>query len=337
MTTCLLVGHNRGMTERIPALIPLPDHPYYLWQTLAQCVNLPRHDVDPVFLVYGTGSSPRPSALLERVMAETSHEARWHFFPDDRPEDERTYNAAMKPRLVGRHLSEHRESVNRRHLILDPDVLVIREPVEGWESIPSQSASLTDSYAGSRYLAEKGALGYLCSLVGLKPTAFVGAGAQYLIQGLPSGFWHEVARLSKKSYREMTDNAEKYRGTADPDYAVQAWCAEMYMTQLLSMAIGWPFTPDPHMEFIWADSPAREWQRPGVTFFHDAGVPEPNGRDFCKIEHQVAPWGDDGTLVLSSGAVSRESASWHYVASLREVTGRYPSLCEGWHDLAASV
>lgn len=287
-------------------LVPLPDHPYYLWQALVQSVYLRERGWPVAYLVYCQGT---PSARLRSLMGAGL--ADWHVWPDWRTD--KSYNAAMKPWLVGRYLSAHPERVGESLLILDPDAL----PLRPWpEAMPGVLLGTdTDSYTGPGYLQGRVAWEPLCRLVGVDPDRAAqhsGIGAQYVTTGLPGSWWESVAELSIEAHRLLT-------GIPSPDagHPVQAWCAEMYVTQLAAIRDGIEPRADPGMSMVWANGPRTGWESAG--FFHDAGQEIEDGRHFCKITHQSSPWG-------KSLSVAPDSASAPYVDLIRRTAEDYPDL-----------
>lgn len=288
-------------------LVPLPDHPYYLWQALVQARWLAEHDWPATFLVYQQhgGPSPRLRALMGAGVAD------WVVWDDWRTD--RTYNAAMKPWLVGRYLQAHPDLVDQAVLILDPDCL----PLRPWPD-PAPGVLLgtcTDSYTGPGYLAGRGAWEPLCALVGVDPTLAArhpGIGAQYVTTGLPGDWWCEVAELSVDAHRLL-------KGIPSPDdgYPVQAWCAEMYVTQLCAIRDGIEPAADDAMAMVWANGPAAGWDSAG--FFHNAGQTVDDGHHFCKLTWQHPPFG-------RPHPVDPDSASAPYVDLIRRTEAAWPHL-----------
>ncbi len=72
------------------------------------------------------------------------------------------------------------------------------------------------------------------------------------------------------------------------------------------------------MTSSWANSHAADWGT-SRAYFHDAGQPTENGRDFCKITWQSSPFRKEIT-------VSPESASWHYLQLVRRTEEMFPDL-----------
>ncbi len=288
-------------------LVPLSDHPYYLWQALVQAVWAREHGWTVRYLVYHQG---RPSDRLLRLAASGLGE--WHLWPDWRTE--KVYNASMKPGLVGRYLTEHPESVAESLLIIDPDAL----PLRPWpDAIPGVLLGTdTDSYTGPGYLKSKGAWEPLCSLVGVHPdvaATLPGMGAQYVATGLSGAWWTGVAEQSVAAYRLM----QGIPAPAGDPYPVQAWCAEMYVTQLAAIRDGIEPRIAPEMGMVWANGSASAWESEG--FFHDAGQQEPHPQHFCKITHQSSPFHADLE-------VDPASSSAPYVDLIRRTTQAHPDL-----------
>lgn len=285
-------------------VVPLSDHPYYLWQALVQSVYLRERGWPPTFLVYCQG---RPSDRLRALMGAGL--ADWHVWADWRTDQ--SYNAAMKPWLVGRYLTAHPDT--GPVLILDPDAL----PLRPWpDALPGVlHGTDTDSYTGPNYLRTKGAWEPLCALVGVDPdhaATLPGIGAQYVTTA-PGAWWEGVAELSVEAYRMLSAIPAP---EGDP-YPVQAWCAEMYVTQLAAIRDGIEPRTEPSMGMVWANGLRTGWESAG--FFHDAGQTVEDGRHFCKITHQSSPWG-------KPLAVSPESSSAPYVDLIRRTAEQYPDL-----------
>ena len=293
-------------------LVPLPDHPYYLWQALVQAVYLKGKGWPVTFLVYKRG--PAPSTRLLRIMGAGLGE--WLVWDEWRPAGRRGYNAAMKPWLVGKFLEENPHLVGEQLLILDPDALPLRQ----WPGTIKGVlyGTDTDSYTGPEYLQSKNAWFPLCELVGVDPdraAKYRGVGAQYVTTGLPGAWWEAVAELSVEAFKLL----QRIPVPPGDQYAVQAWCAEMYVTQLAAIRDG--VTPIGHggMNMVWANGPLGAWETHG--FFHDAGQHVPDPKHLCKTIYQSSPWGLKEPL-----RVDPDSASAPYVDLIRQVEEQYPEL-----------
>lgn len=294
-------------------LVATSDHPFYLWQVLVQIEHFRERGTlsGAHWLLYHQGEYPSP--LAKRIARETN--ANFHFWRDVRRVKE--YDPAMKPWLLGAYFRDHPEDVGKRFQYIDPDVMVIQEP-EFYDEIPAWSASCTDSYTGPGYLRSHGENLWrdLCAIAGADACAaekVLGVGAQWIIQDADADFWFDVSVASE----QMWLRCKAQPRAEGQQYQVQAWCAEMYATQLLALAYGFPVRSDPAMSFLWANGEVSEWDDHG--YFHDAGVNTENGRDFCKISHQSSPF-------RTPLAVNPASASSRYVDLIRRTVSTYPSV-----------
>lgn len=316
-------------------VIPAPDHPYYLWQVLAQSVALEELGQAAQYLMY-TGRQGPPSKELLAMMGQGAVDTIvWNDWRD-RP----TYNPAMKPWLVGRWLEAKPELVDEPFLLIDPDAIPT-----GKRRVPTPSperwfATDTDTYTGPEYLrTRKGGeklWEQLCALVGVDPEvagAQPGVGAQYAVVGQDHDFWYTVAEKSIDAYALLEtfreggkahEPAVAVSGVAHDEprpngQPVQSWCAEMYVMQLEAARRNIVIRPSAPMSMVWADGKAEDWETAG--FFHDAGVVAENGRDFSKTSWQKGPFGS-----LDKLEVDPESASAPYVDLLRRTLEKYPEL-----------
>lgn len=284
-------------------LVPMPDHPYYVWQARVQYRELVRQGRAVTYLVYTRGRRS-PSRALKRALPESAVEW-WH---DWRTPEQMTYNPAMKPWLVGKWLDKWPEAQGDAHLILDPDAI----PTEHFEmprvTEADWAATDTDTYTGTGYLKSKQAWEPLCDALAVDQTPIRGVGAQVVFSGVDGAFWDDVAQESIRLFHILDDLPTP----PGEGYPVQAWCSEMYVTPLIAGSRGIEMHADPTMSMVWAGDDAEGWERAG--FFHNAGVREENGRDFCKLSYQRSDPSRD--LARIRRIVSPESASWRFVDML---------------------
>lgn len=303
------------MAERvtIPALVPLPDSPFYLWQMLVQAVELRRKNIPVTYLVYTGALSDQLRCFMDAKIAPI------HVWDDWRPRTQRSYGPAMKPWLVGRYLEAHPELVTQPFVLMDPDVIPIRSSLP----IPTPTTwhgTDTDSYTGPGYIRSKGEGLWLdlCRIADVDPDKAAqapGIGAQYTFTGQDHTFWYDVARKSVLGYRHMVQNAARY--TPKDTTPIQAWCSEMYFMQFEMIRRGITPSASPQMSMVWADGPATGWKTAG--FFHAAGVTGPSDQHFYKAGYQNSPFGRAIT-------VSPESASARYVRLIAATEKTHPEL-----------
>lgn len=294
-------------------LVALPDHQFYLWQMLVQIQHFQERgelgEVD--YLLYHSGKKPSDKA---RAIADGTG-ARLHFWRD--PRHQFDYNPMMKPWLIARYLEKYPEQRVHRFHYVDPDVM-FTQPADFYDQAPSWAGSPTDSYTGPGYLRSHGEdlWNDLCAIAGVPSEAAArvpGAGAQWVVADTDAQFWDDVSETSLKMFHRCL----RQKQAPGQQFKVQAWCAEMYATQLVALAYGFPVYPDPALAFLWANGPAADWDNFG--YFHNAGLPVPNGIDFCKGEHQVSPFRKN--LYVDPG-----SASYHYLKLVQRTEQNWPEL-----------
>lgn len=292
-------------------LVPTSDHPFYIWQSLVQMVSM--EDLGLIdetrWLFYTARMSDRLRKIVDSGIAQCVVLQDW-------PRD-KTYNPAMKPWQVGRWLNANKDYVDDNILVVDPDVILTRKPT----LVPQRGVlhgTDTNSYTGPQYLKSKNAFDSLCAITGADPKEaekYSGIGAQVAFTGMSGDWWEDIAKLSIFAYKEL-------KKIPSPDgNPVQAWCAEMYVTQFVAIRDGIEPRTEPSMSMVWADGPVSSWDTCG--FFHDAGQTKENPDHFCKLTHQVSPWG-------KNLAVSSNSASSKYVNLIQGTAARYPSLV--WYN-----
>lgn len=277
-------------------LIPLTDHPFYLWQALVQ------HSagVDATWLIYR--HNRRNSEYLNRF---TKSGAKFVVWDDWR--SKKNYNPMMKPALVGHWLNAN--PTDEAVMVIDPDVIPTGQPLPTGQSGVILGTD-TDHYTGPEWLKSKGVWELLCGMLGADPVdvaRYPGIGAQYIFRDIPGEWWLEVAERSVSVYETL----RKHPVDAQP------WCAEMYVTHILAARDGYRPTASDRMQMFWADGKLSDWDE--MAFFHDAGQTKSNGRDFCKKLYQMSPFNQ--TI-----AVHQDSASSWYVDLIKETEQNYPDL-----------
>lgn len=303
-------------------IIPIPDHPYYLWQALVQIAHLRElgYEQDAHYLIV---YFERPSPILYRLFESDALGCYLHAYPDTR--EDTTYSASMKPWLMGQFFAQFPGEVSSVYHYLDPDCVFTR-PMDFEPFLADDNTwygSGTRSYTGARYIREKGEQLFLdlCAISGVAPEDVLAhdentIGAQYFVKNADADFWFGIERKSVIAYKHMRDTADQYHPPGH-QYPIQAWCAEMYIQQFETIRAGFTPVASDLMQFSWANAPIADWD--AKPYFHDAGMTAENGRDFCKVTWQSSPFGKEIT-------VSPESASYRYVELIRRTEQMFPTL-----------
>ena len=286
-------------------LIPMPDHVSFRWQMLTQITAMEELGLLPNcrWLVYTQLETSRQ--LTDLMAMGVAQIEVWQ----DWPRDVR-YNGAMKPWLVGKFLSKHPELVFENLEVIDPDVLLLStKRITADQQVVY--GTNTDSYTGVGYLKSKGVWEDLCSMVEVDPvyaSEFTAIGAQLIWTGLPGLWWEDTARRSITAYNYLQEHESD----------VQAWCAEMYVTQLSLIRDGRIPAANPDMGMVWANGLKDGLAR--ARYFHDAGVTEANPDHFCKLTYK------DSQPFRDEIVVSDESASSVYVEYIRKAAVRFANI-----------
>ncbi|WP_165490009.1 hypothetical protein [Propioniciclava sinopodophylli] len=304
-------------------LIPLPDHPYYLWQMLVQTTHLREMGYEEnthYLVVYFDGA---PTEQLRTFFESDDLRCYLHAYPDTR--EDRSYGPSMKPWLLAQFFDQFPEEGRKAFNYLDPDVLFTRpmdfSPFERENGC--WYGSDTGSYTSASYIRSKGEQLFLdlCLIAEVDPDLVLAhdhnsIGAQYFIKQTDAEFWRHVERTSVAAHRHMVETAEQYHPEGH-EHPIQAWCAEMYMQQFATVRAGITPIASPLMDFHWADAPADKWAE--KAYFHNAGQTAENGGHFSKTTWQVSPFGKDIQ-------VSSTSASSRYVELIRRTEDIFPDL-----------
>lgn len=291
-------------------LIPMPDSPYYLWQAEVQATAMHDMGYDATWLVYTLEDyNYKPTHQLESFRRRPGCDV--YVTQDWRPLAERTYHASMKPGMVAHYLRHHFPTP-WQYMVIDPDVIptgAVDYPLAGNGIVWGTG---TDSYTGEKYLRSKGAWEPLCSLIGVTPdpsAPMLGTGAQMAAEGIDGATWWDIHHMSNTAHTILEAQGKHWNYTGE--HPVQAWCAEMYVTQLLLIREGQRVLPHPAMSMVWADGPATGWDTDG--FYHCAGVTAPEPGKFCKLNYQtMPPW------QAALPELPASSASLRYVEYIRQ-------------------
>lgn len=302
------------------AVVPLSDHPLFLWQMVVHWAWQEEVGLPTRYLVYTDRNgerSPQLAAILD-MMKDRKTIATATVFPDWRVNPQ--YHPAMKPGLIGKWLTTEPAFVDRPVLLLDPDALPLPQFARAAETFHPTATRWfgtdTDHYTGPTYLKAKGEDLWvrLCALVGVNPemaATIPGCGAQWVFTGQHGALWSEIAALSEKAYLMLVGHRSD----------VQTWCAEMYITQLVLAREGIESERCESMQMVWAGDHRDGWTKAG--FYHNAGVVEPGTGHFHK-----GSWADKAPFYDPHDYVASDSASFRYVDAIRHAEKTFPNLCD---------
>lgn len=303
-------------------LIPVPDNKYYLWQMLVQIAHFREigYEEDVHYLV---AYNDPPSIHLRDFFESEDLKCYIHAYPDTR--EDRSYSASMKPWLLGQFYGQFPEAEGMVFNYLDPDVMFTGpmdfSPYEAHDG--RWYGSDTRSYTGAQYIREKGEQLFLdlCDIAGADPGDVLAhdhnsIGAQYFIKDAGADFWSDVEKASVRAFKHMVETADRYHPEGH-QHPIQAWCAEMYMQQFITVRAGFTPIASPELDFHWAIHDVAAWD--SKPYFHNAGQVTEDGTHFCKISWVESPFNKEIT-------VSPQSASSKYVDLIRRTEATFPTL-----------
>jgi len=225
---------------------------------------------------------------------------------------------------MGKYFEEFPGEKSVLYNYLDPDC-IFTQPMDFKPFYTEENVwfgSGTKSYTGEKYIKSKGIqLFYdLCDIVGLSPALIEGrtgweVGAQYFIKNNTPELWFEIENKSIDIYEYALKTKDIYH--PEGHKSLQAWCAEMYATQMVAIKNGIDLKVSPLMEFMWASHNINNWNK--IPYYHNAGQLKDNGKDFFKSGFKTSPFKKEINI-------SQLSASYKYLQLVRKTEETFPDL-----------
>lgn len=311
--------------RKVKFIVPLPDVFYYDWHLLPQINNFSKYgyDEDTHYLV---GVFNNNASENIRKMADSPKiKSKFHFYMDERTEQERAYSASLKPFLMYKYFQQHPWEKDCAYVYLDPDVIYL----DKFDFTPFLDDDIwygsdVGSYLDSNYIKQKGGdelLNEFCEQAGISPELVIAndkncIGAQYLTKNNTPEFWKEVYQKSSKCYVYLNSRRD-YFFKPEMTYWLQIWTNEMWLTiwQLWLNGVETKHTNE------WCFHWGNHFQKDKThKIFHNAGVADPNEQfHFSKTAYQVSPFNKDIPT-------SQESLSYEYVKEIKEAEVAFPDL-----------
>ncbi len=308
--------------SNVKIIVPSVDKSYYNWQLLVQYQSFVEHgyEEDVIYLVTYWD---KPSPELQSIIDSPRIKAKIILYNDERTIT--NYSANLKPWSLYKYFKDYPAEVRNVFVLLDADVIFPKPfDFEPFKNIVHKFyGSDTESYTGVGYIKSKGeSLFYeLCEIAEMNPALLEQkrgweVGAQFIFQGADHNFWYEVYEKSSHMYKYMVETADKYKPEGH-EFSIQAWCSELYETQWVAMKYGFEPEVTPLMSFSWYNWPIHDWDVHPI--WHNAGGAAENGKDFCKVTHQISPF-------KKEIYVSPESISYKYLELIRRTEENFPEL-----------
>lgn len=308
--------------RKVKFIVPIPSVDYYLAQALVQITNFRElgYEQDAVYPVIHWGEIPEH---LKRMMDSPDIKAKFFPYLDERKD--RSYQANMKPYLMGKYFEQFPEEKDNVYVYLDPDC-VFTHPFDFKPFIEDEVwyGSDTASYTGEDYIKGKGVqLFYdFCDIAGLDPKLVEGKkgyeiGAQYITKNNTAELWYEIERTSTVAYNHAAANEHRYKPEGH-EYPFQKWTSEMVYTQLIAIKHGIELKVSDKLQFAWANWRDTDWFK--YPFFHNAGIATTTDKDhYCKIAYQSSPFRKDIPVSITS-------VSYRYMELVKRTEKYFPDV-----------
>jgi hypothetical protein len=285
---------------------------YYVWQVETMINNFISMGINPnnidIVCWKQNGIIPEDWSKLAN-----HYPCRFLFYDDTR--ETKHYISSIRPNILKQHWDRFPELKDEIIFYHDSDIMFTKPPSQ-WitnEMIEDDKwyGSDTRWYIGHNYILSKGEdiLQAMCDIMKLEPEFIKerelnSIGAQYLMKGIDSKFWHKVEIDSEKLFKDITElNNQKL--LVDPKYhTLQIWCSDMWSVLWNGWKLGYETITHPNFDFSWATSSQEDYNK--MNIMHNAGVTNDSSGLFYKanwmnsLPYNIAP------------EPTKETSSWYY-------------------------
>ena len=335
-------------------IVCIPDHTYYLWQTLVQIANFREMGIEKDAIYIACYFKEKSSERLQSFVDSKNIQSEFVLYKDERPS--KKYSSSMRLWILNKYFKEHPEIQHETICYMDPDVVFTKPPdFSKYMNDDIWYVSDSRSYTNSKYIKSKGddIFQLMCDIVGIDRKTVEdneenAGGVQYIMKNVSPDFWMKCYRDSEQLYiktkeignvkvaedkvriaqllaEEETklgrslDEKEKngFNKKHPPYHRLQEWTADMWSVLWNAWYFGKEVKIDDGMKFSWAGHDIKDWN--AKIWFHDAGVVKEDGKNFCKITHQSSPFNKE--IV-----VSPSSCSYNYLQLIRRTEQMFPEL-----------
>lgn len=270
-----------------------PATQYYAWQVEVYLNQFIRLGYDPKDIHVVAGYT---------YDIDESWAKLYHAFPDVEiyfyKYQETSYAPAMQSAILSQHFKKHDYLSDCAIFFHDADFLFTRYfDFSPFLNDDKWYFSDTINYIGADYIKSKGesVLDIMCHTVGIdrllvEANQQNSGGAQKLMKNVTSDYWTEVNVHSNNLYDTLKKVA--HIKPKDHPYGIQVWTASMWAELWTAWKRGHTVEVPKEFDFCWATCPIDRWD--DLSFFHNAGVANPNSGMFYKAEFiDKLPYSDD--------------------------------------------
>jgi hypothetical protein len=293
-----------------------PATKYYTWQVEVLIKNFMSMGINPnmmdIVCAKQNGEIPEEWSML----CNKYNMVRFFFYDDKRAT--KHYISSIRPNILKQHFETHHYLKDEAIFYHDCDI-VFTKPIDWEQYLQDDKWYGSDCrwYIGHNYIASKGHNIFedMCRIVGINPNLVKdnelnSIGAQYLMKGIDSQFWHNVERDCESLFQKITDKNSIIKH-ADPDYhEVQIWCADMWAVLWNGWKLGYESICAEGLQFSWATSHVSEWDK--YSIMHNAGVTNNNSDLFNKGKYQ-------NTIPPKDIKVNPDACSYKYYELVKQL------------------
>jgi hypothetical protein len=260
-----------------------PANDYYAWQIEVMLDNFQSMGIsDNSIDVVGAYDDKIPQSWLK--LQRKFQYVRFFFYKDTR--EIKTYAPSVQAHILAKHWKSHPYLSKEAVFFHDCDFVYTKKmDFSPYLNDDKWYFSNCTSYLGAGYIESKGEglLEYMCSLVGIcactvRANKDKGGGAQKLIKGVTHEYWEEVEQDAVNLYHGLL--LKKDDKPEGEQYGIQVWTASMWSELWNAWKRGVQVEVPEEFNFAWATDITDKWGM--VSFFHNAGVPDPNSGMFFK-------------------------------------------------------
>ena len=295
---------------------------YYVWQVETMINNFMSMGINPnnidIVCWKQNGIIPEDWSKLAN-----HYPCRFLFYDDTR--ETKHYISSIRPNILKQHWDKFPELKDETIFYHDSDIIFTKPPSQ-WitnEMIEDNKwyGSDTRWYIGHNYILSKGEdiLQAMCDIIKLEPEFIKerelnSIGAQYLMKGIDSNFWHQVEIDSEKLFKDITElNNQKL--LVDPKYhTLQIWCSDMWSVLWNGWKLGYETITHSNFDFSWATSSQDDYNK--MNIMHNAGVTNDSNGLFYKanwmnsLPYNIAP------------EPTKETSSWYYWNEIQKTANK---------------
>ena len=307
---------------------------YFAWQIEVQIVNFRKHNISDkmhvcVWYPDNRTNPDTPNFEPWLRLAKKYKEVSFFFYKDKglSVEEFQLYIPQLRPQILSKHFDENPHLKDEVIFYHDSDIIFNYLP--DFDKLSKDNInwqSDTSGYLDYRYLYFKEKQGKIKNREAICKLASIGnisiqtlasykkktGGAQYILKGIDGDFWRDVERQVieiRKAFYYKQPNSINSRYFSSEESGFQSWCADMWAVNMALWSRGKITDVTKELDFSWATDDVDTYlQKP---IYHNTGGKKPGVFDKTR-------WINKSPIHINH-AVSKKSASYHYVLAIKDV------------------